>query len=164
MFGKINLLLRTVANLKGSQIFYQILNRLKGKRFVVSTKVFDGELTHLQFLRRATANQKSLGWNQFMFLSLEKNFGRYINWDFPEYGKLWTYNLEYFDYLHQEDLEIEEKLRLIDDFYKFSVNVKQLVDSLLNYEYTQFKRTAFTQKFTREAVNRDIAGSILQYI
>lgn len=43
-------------------------------------------------------------------------------------------------------------------------NVKQLVDSLLSYEYTQFKRTAFIEKFTREAVNRDMAGSILQYI
>src|SRR5690606_35686475 len=43
-------------------------------------------------------------------------------------------------------------------------NVKQLVDSLLSYEYTQFKRTAFIEKFTREAVNRDMAGSILRYI
>lgn len=43
-------------------------------------------------------------------------------------------------------------------------NVQQLVNSLLNYEYTQFKRTAFTQKFRRETVNRDMAASILYYI
>src|SRR5690606_20903608 len=128
MFAKINLLLSTINNLKYSQIFYQILNRLKRRSFVGKSQMFDGKLTHLQILTRVFANQKKIGRNQFNFLNLDKSFGDFIDWNFSDYGKLWTYNLEYFDYLHQNDLELVEKLRLIDDFYKFSVQRKRTLE------------------------------------
>src|SRR5690606_38739015 len=64
----------------------------------------------------------------FVFLNLKRQFNASVDWNFSDYGKLWTYNLEYFDYLHQKDLELVEKLRLIEDFYKFSVQRKRTLE------------------------------------
>ncbi len=39
--------------------------------------------------------------NDFTFLNLNQKFEADIDWDFANHGKLWTYNLNYFDFLHQ---------------------------------------------------------------
>lgn len=39
--------------------------------------------------------------NTFLFLNIKHDFGEKINWDYQEYGKLWTYNLNYFEFLNQ---------------------------------------------------------------
>ena len=36
--------------------------------------------------------------------------------EFNQFGKLWTYNLNYFDFLNQENISKENGLRLIQDF------------------------------------------------
>ncbi|MCK5662355.1 MAG: hypothetical protein KAI17_02665, partial [Thiotrichaceae bacterium] len=36
--------------------------------------------------------------DQFTFLNLSHEFEDVIDWNCPAYGKLWTYNLNYFDY------------------------------------------------------------------
>ena len=51
-----------------------------------------------------------------MFLNLRKSFEREIDWDYSGYGKLWTYNLNYFDYLLQEEIEQQTALDLIGSF------------------------------------------------
>ncbi|WP_183078857.1 alginate lyase family protein [Sphingobacterium puteale] len=45
-----------------------------------------------------------------------------------DFGKLWNYNLEYFDYLQQNDISTNEKERLIEDFYKFSISKKRKLE------------------------------------
>jgi len=52
----------------------------------------------------------------FVFLNQKKEFRNKIDWNFPKYGKLWNYNLSYFEYLNQENIQVEEGLRLINDF------------------------------------------------
>jgi len=44
-----------------------------------------------------------LGKNEFLFLNLKHTFTDKINWDHSEHGKLWTYNLNYFEFLNQSD-------------------------------------------------------------
>ncbi len=39
--------------------------------------------------------------NTFSFLNKTRKFDNNINWEFSDYGKLWTYNLTYFDFLNQ---------------------------------------------------------------
>lgn len=51
--------------------------------------------------------------NKFRFLNLEKDFGREIDWNFMEYGRLWTYNLNYFEYLNQEESNAADGKKLI---------------------------------------------------
>ena len=55
----------------------------------------------------------------FKFLNIEKEFSE-IDWEYPDYGRLWTYNLNYFEFLNQEGMNREEGVRLIKDFEKSS--------------------------------------------
>ncbi len=52
----------------------------------------------------------------FTFLNLSKTFEERIDWNFSGYGKLWTYNLNYFDFLNQPGMTKEEGLKLIEDY------------------------------------------------
>ena len=54
--------------------------------------------------------------NTFTFLNIKHQFNDKIDWNYSNYGKLWTYNLNYFDFLHQPDINKEVGLVLIKDF------------------------------------------------
>jgi hypothetical protein len=62
--------------------------------------------------------------NIFVFLNKEKDFSSKIDWNFPEYGRLWTYNLNYFDYLLQPNSDKETGLRFICDFIDSKYNIQ----------------------------------------
>ena len=62
------------------------------------------------------ASKSFLGGRHFRFLNLDGQFGETIDWDYPDHGKLWTYNLNYFEYLLQEDVSREEGLRIMREF------------------------------------------------
>jgi hypothetical protein len=51
----------------------------------------------------------------FSFLNINHSFNE-IDWNYFEYGKLWTYNLNYFDFLQQSNMTKEIGLPLILDF------------------------------------------------
>jgi hypothetical protein len=67
---------------------------------------------------------------KFSFLNLEKQFLNSINWNEDCYGKLWTYNLNYFEFLHIPTLPREEGITLIRDFVK---NISSIKDGLEPY-------------------------------
>ena len=56
---------------------------------------------------------------EFTILNLSKKFDSKIDWNYSEYGKLWTYNLTYFEYLKER-----EDLSLIYDFIENICSVK----------------------------------------
>ncbi|MCT7639257.1 alginate lyase family protein [Aliarcobacter butzleri] len=56
---------------------------------------------------------------EFTILNLSKKFDSKIDWNYSEYGKLWTYNLTYFEYLKER-----EDLGLIYDFIENICSVK----------------------------------------
>jgi hypothetical protein len=56
--------------------------------------------------------------NSFTFLNISHSFSDKINWNSNQFGKLWTYNLNYFDFLNQENISKETGLQLIQDFIK----------------------------------------------
>ncbi len=64
----------------------------------------------------APAGHSFLGENKFRFLNLTKDFETGIDWDYPGYGKLWTYNLNYFEFLLQDDISKEQGLSLMKEF------------------------------------------------
>ena len=57
--------------------------------------------------------------NKFIFLNLEKSFKNQIDWNYADYGKLWTYNLTYFEYLKER-----EDITFIYDFIEHIESVK----------------------------------------
>ncbi|HND89705.1 MAG TPA: alginate lyase family protein, partial [Saprospiraceae bacterium] len=54
--------------------------------------------------------------NRFRFLHIEQSFSEKTDWDFAAHGKLWQYNLHYFDCLHQKDLGPAEGFCLMHHF------------------------------------------------
>ncbi|UPT76864.1 heparinase II/III family protein [Sulfurovum sp. XGS-02] len=58
----------------------------------------------------------SLKNDKFTFLNLEQQFEDRIDWNYLGHGKLWAYNLNYFEYLHQREMTSDKGLTLIYDF------------------------------------------------
>jgi hypothetical protein len=55
----------------------------------------------------------------FQFLNIEHQFKPSINFNFGQFGKLWTYNLNYFDYLNQDSISKKDGLQLINQYIYF---------------------------------------------
>jgi len=117
-FNKIKLLINTVIHLRLIQIYYRFYYFL-GSRFnggnsekrvvkdirpIVWKNIIDYESSYFKDT------------NSFTFLNISHSFSDKINWNFNEFGKLWTYNLNYFDFLNQQNISKEVGLRLIQDY------------------------------------------------
>lgn len=126
MIKKILLLSNTIKNLKASQVFGQIVRRLVGPSYIVEKRgTLSVEFVYFKSSHRQKGKYK--GGNLFCFLNQEHRFYT-INWDFLEYGKLWNYNLEYFDYLLQDDINNEEKLGLLYSFYEYCIENRRILE------------------------------------
>ena len=125
---KILLIYHTLKFLKFKQLYWQIRYRLKKPTFIKQDKNNISRADNLVFSYNYVQCSKYLGNNSFRFLNLDKKFNDDIDWNFLEFGKLWNYNLEYFDFLSQIDISIDEKTRLISDFYSFSIKTKRKLE------------------------------------
>jgi len=130
---KIKLLLHTIRYLKPIQIRYQIWYRLKNKfvklhwyKTYLEKDIIklDSELKNLLILSKC----KYLKNNTFQFLNLKQTFQYRVDWNFMGHGKLWNYNLQYFDFLHDEAIELSERINLLEDYSK------QLIDNVVKPE------------------------------
>jgi len=62
---------------------------------------------------------------EFTFIGITHKFEKKdINWNYAEYGKLWNYNLTYFDYLQQIEISKEEGLELIYSFIDYTEPIR----------------------------------------
>lgn len=68
------------------------------------------------FVPSISSATADLGSATFSFLNHKHSFEDKIDWEYSDAGKLWTYNLNYFEYLEQNTIDISEGYRLIDDF------------------------------------------------
>ena len=113
----------TLKHVKPIQLYYQVYYRFKN-RFLKdslrssSTKSFPIDLESLLLFKDSYKGNKS-----FKFLNLEKEFTE-IDWNYSSYGKLWTYNLNYFDFLNQENISEAAGLKLIKDFIEKEDDLK----------------------------------------
>jgi hypothetical protein len=113
------ILFNTLKYLKFKQIFYQFWYRLKiiipiEKKYVVSNI----EIMSIKWEKSLHNIESYKKFNNFCFLNISHFFSDKINWNFNQFGKLWTYNLNYFDFLNQENIPKETGLQLIQDFIK----------------------------------------------
>ncbi len=119
--SKLNLLFNTIRYLKPVQvryrIFYFIRRKLKGsQRMDGSHSVYNNTCQSLNLLPSISANSSYFPERSFQFLNLKHTFQKEIDWDFSRYGKLWTYNLNYFEFLLQKEISQEDGIKLIDNF------------------------------------------------
>ena len=117
---KIKLLFNTILYLKPDQVCYRLYyflrNRLFGKK-VKKKKVanFNPIVWENVFKYENSYLDKD---NSFVFLNISYSFFDKIDWNYNRFGKLWTYNLNYFDYLNQENISKETGIILIKDYVK----------------------------------------------
>jgi len=123
MLQKLSLYYHTIKYLKWIQIRYQLwykcrntIRRFSGFKYNFNKQIPDFEKIHFD---EGLENYETYSGNHnFCFLNLNHSFEVGIDWDFPKLGKLWTYNLNYFEFLNQENSPQyqSEYHDLIDDF------------------------------------------------
>ena len=116
---QIKRLYHTLKHLRFTQVYYQVKYRLvKPKR---ATKPWAGSFAHLDLVVYPEKQTSLLITNNlwsFNFLNLEQSFYQdSLDWSFGDYGMLWTYNLNYFDWLHQSGMSKEQGLKTLNQFY-----------------------------------------------
>jgi hypothetical protein len=128
---KIILLINTIKHLKLRQftyrIFYFIRNKFFKKEYSKDLKV---DIKPLIWKDNILNSKIYLGNLTFYFLNFEHKFENKIDWNINDYGKLWLFNLNYFDFLNQDEIKIEEGVFLIEDYINQD---KNLIDGKASY-------------------------------
>jgi hypothetical protein len=126
------MVLHTLWYMKPIQVFYQIVYRAK-KPFIrlkrykkfINQKIYP---IQCNFPELIPATKRYYGSNLFKFLNQEKHFIGEVDWNFMHHGKLWNYNLQYFDFINDGAISVEERATLLKDFSK------QLIAGKINPE------------------------------
>lgn len=126
-FNKLILLFNTLKHLRSVQIFYRgyyfIRNKFLKKSFKKQVHLDSAFVEWKGFEILYKSSYKGNG--VFEFLNLDKTFRDKIDWNYSGYGKLWTYNINYFDFLNQDEIELGYAIQLIKDYVE---NDQHLLD------------------------------------
>ncbi|NOQ50957.1 MAG: hypothetical protein GQ578_01890, partial [Desulfuromonadaceae bacterium] len=107
-------LVHTLRYLKPRQLAYRGFYVARKRLGVGVVRSIAGEHSgHLLDLADPIPRTASCDKNRFSFLNLQHEFSGIIDWDFSGHGRLWTYNLNYFDFLNQEGRSKDRGLELI---------------------------------------------------
>lgn len=112
-------LFNTIKYLKCRQIYFRLFYNIR--KILRQSSNFSYPLSIVSqpaqlSLRPSIPFTNSLSDREFVFLNKSFIFQNKIDWNFSAYGKLWTYNLNYFEYLNQQEISSDKGLRLINDF------------------------------------------------
>ena len=118
MFAKLIRYITTISYLKPIQIYYRIYYLIK--------KIFNN-ITYSRSYKRVKKvnwknniyNHNSLSYSNnyfFNFLNIQKKYKK-INWNDNSMSNLWVYNLNYFEFLNQKNIDVDIALKIIHNFY-----------------------------------------------
>lgn len=123
MFQKFLRLIHTIKYLTWIQLVYQIYYRCKAPFIFIH--LYKKYAQHNIFMHTtqvtttlAPIHKEYLGNHTFVFTGLQHTFGNQIDWNYQQNGKLWNYHLQYFSFLLDEDLPIDERRYLLHAFSK----------------------------------------------
>ena len=108
----------TIKHLKFTQVYHQIWYRLKRKLWSNPKYKPYRENGSIRWQNYIQWNTQWLGNKKFSFLNITHVFNDQIDWNISEYGKLWTYNLNYFDWLSQKSITRIDGLNVIKKYVK----------------------------------------------
>lgn len=112
----IEIFYRTIKDLKINQIFYYVYYKFFGSLPKTKKKYIFNKPNGFVFLNEKKCYEN----NEFKFLNKSKKIHN-TNWLFLDFGKLWCYNLNYFNYFSQQEKIPEKKIKyLCESFYKFN--------------------------------------------
>jgi len=114
---KFLLLMNTLRYLRAKQVWYRLYYsiRRKFKNNKIELKSFENPSCFLLNFQEFLKGNEKYKNGEFKFLNLSKKFNE-VDWNFSGFGKLWVYNLNYFDFLNQKSIKLEEALSLIKHF------------------------------------------------
>jgi hypothetical protein len=118
-------LFHTVKYLKAIQIYFRLFYFIRNKyrkKTGFSYPLSKESRSYPLHLEPSIQSHLCYTDDTFAFLNLSKRFDGEIDWNYKSYGKLWTYNLAYFDYLAEES-----HITLI---HQFIDNMEELKDPL----------------------------------
>lgn len=129
--SKIITLYHTIKYLKPIQIYYRLYYFVRERFFKKSyIKKLKEDDCSIIWKNEVTTTNSYIGNNTFIFLNLEYRFGEVIDWNYSSFGKLWTFNLNYFDFLNQQEITKEQGKDLI---LKYIENDDVLIDGKASY-------------------------------
>ena len=121
-------ILQTVRYLKPEQIYYRLMYQLIPVRSLEKHH-YEGSVNN-NFSPPQLPSTKNVllisnkGYT-FNLLNIEKTYpANVINWTDQEHGRLWNYNLQYADFLNQDDLPVKIRERLLSDLYNWLLDGK----------------------------------------
>ncbi len=122
---KLKLVVHTVKYLRFQQIYFRIYYAVRNRFFKRDySKKLREAITPLIWSDAVLSSNSYLGKNTFNFLNIQHSFDAEIDWNYNAYGKLWTYNLNYFDFLNQQEITSEEGVQLIHSYIKAHASLK----------------------------------------
>ncbi|PKV62790.1 alginate lyase family protein [Pontibacter ramchanderi] len=124
---KLSLYYNTIRYLKIKQLVYQVTYRLrKAKPLYAYIQEKDpAHLKQLNFSDYLSSFTYATPDGSFNFINQEVHFGENIDWSYSENGKLWNYNLQYANYLLQEEIPLAIRLQWIRSLYE-SLNKSEI--------------------------------------
>ena len=123
LIKKLGLYFQTLKFVKLEQLYYQVFYRIKNRFYNSFYDSVPENVLELNLREGIYYHSLYLGEKEFQFLNRKKRFSE-IDWNYSEFGKLWTYNLNYFEFLNQEDITRAQGLSLIKDFITQKAQVK----------------------------------------
>lgn len=118
---KIKLLLNTVKYLKPKQVFYRFYYFIRN--LVFNLEAGERSVPYKDPIKWKSKLNSSNSYchkkKSFTFLNISHDFSDQIDWNYNGYGKLWTYNLNYFDFLNQKEISKKIGLSIINDHIKY---------------------------------------------
>ena len=139
--NKLSLLFNTIKYLKPKQIYFRLYYFVRARyRKIIGFKyelIKNTKVTSLNLDKSIENHYSNVDSNKFSFLNFTIKFNNEIDWNCNKYGKLWIYNLTYFEYLKKK-----EDVSLIYDFIKSIGSVKDGLEpfpiSLRGISWIQF--------------------------
>lgn len=128
--NKLILLFHTIKHLKLKQVYYRLYYFIRNRFFKKKYNLIPQTEFPIINWEGGIANISSYKKNNvFRFLNLTKSFKESIDWNFGDYGKLWTYNLNYFEFLNQNQIDKDEALSLIENYVEHDNILKDGIES-----------------------------------
>ena len=115
--SKLVLLFNTLKYLKVKQIFYRLYYLIKNKFFNRTyNKKTPSDFSQIIWKDFFLYEDSYLGNKTFLFLNIKHAFDDEIDWNYLDYGKLWTFNINYFDFLSQKNISVYQGTELIKNY------------------------------------------------
>lgn len=125
MLSKISRYYHTIKYLKLSQLAYQFYYRIKKNSYIDCPKSFTFSKIQLNIPFFPAQNTLQIGdAYEYQFLNKAIQYTYQIDWNDNRNGKLWTFHLNYFDFLSQSDLEVSDKISIIKHYYEPRFEIK----------------------------------------